>query len=59
MITPARKSVRLASESSVARSLAEFGIKKGGSHGSVALGKLGVTNPTLFPKVACGRSLRS
>ena len=52
MITPARKSVRLSSESLVSRSLAESGSKKEGSLGSVALGKIGVTKPTLFPKVA-------
>jgi hypothetical protein len=52
MITPARKSVRPSSESSVARSLAEFGSKKEGSLGWVALGKMGVTKPTLFPKIA-------
>ena len=34
------------------RSLAELGSKKEGSLGSVALGKMGVTKPTLFPKVA-------
>jgi hypothetical protein len=51
MITPAGKSVSLSSESSVARSLAEFGSKKEGSLGSVALGKVGVTKPTIFPKV--------